>query len=142
GVVDADRLDYCTRDAVCAALDTDMFYYKRFFHGYTILRRTLEKDGYEHFFFCPSAKNLNMIEELLNKRYQIYACINYHHRVHKHEIILEKVISRLGLLELERMKTVDILPDVLPLEVSSIWKLVKEIKNDTKWLGKSVDAVG
>ncbi|MCM1213710.1 MAG: hypothetical protein NC548_04220 [Lachnospiraceae bacterium] len=75
-----------------------------------------------------------MIEELLNKRYQIYACINYHHRVHKHEIILEKVISRLGLLELERMKTVDILPDVLPLEVSSIWKLVKEIKNDTKWL--------
>lgn len=134
GVVDADRLDYCTRDAICAALNTDMFCYKRFLHGYTILQKTLEKDGYEHFFFSPSAKNLSMIEELLNKRYRIYAGINYHHRVHKHEIILEKVISRLGLLELEKMDSVDVLPDVLPLEVSSIWKLVKEIKNNTKWL--------
>lgn len=134
GVVDADRLDYCTRDAVCAALDTDVFFYKRFLYGYTILQRTLEKDGYEHFFFSPSAKNLSMIEDLLNQRYRIYSCINYHHRVHKHEIILEKVISRLGLLELEKMDSVDTLPDVLPLEVSSIWKLVKEIKNDTKWL--------
>ncbi|MCM1387933.1 MAG: hypothetical protein NC231_11430 [Bacillus sp. (in: Bacteria)] len=134
GVVDADRLDYCTRDSVCAALDTDIFYFKRFLHGYTILQKSLEKGDYEHFFFSPSAKNLNMIEDLLNKRYKIYSCINFHHRVHKHEIILEKVISRLGLLELENMKSVDILPDVLPLEVSSIWKLVKEIKNDTKWL--------
>lgn len=98
------------------------------------MQKSLEKDGYEHFFFSPSAKNLSMIEELLNKRYRIYSCINYHHRVHKHEIILEKVISRLGLMELEKMKSVDTLPDVLPLEVSSIWKLVKEIKNDTKWL--------
>lgn len=134
GVVDADRLDYCTRDGVCAALDTDVFYYRRFLHGYRILKKSLEKDGYEHFFFSPSAKNLNMIEELLNKRYRIYSCINYHHRVHKHEIILEKVISHLGLLELEKMSSVEPLPDVLPLEVSSIWKLVREIKNDIKWL--------
>lgn len=134
GVVDADRLDYCTRDSFCAALDTDVFYYKRFLYGYTLLQKALEKDGYEHFFFAPSAKNLNMIEDLLNKRYRIYSSINYHHRVHKHEIILEKVISRLGLLELEEMKEVETLPDVLPLQVSSIWKLVKEIKNDTKWL--------
>lgn len=134
GVVDADRLDYCTRDAVCAALDTDIFYYKRFLHGYKLLHKSMEKDGYEHFFFSLSTKNLNMIEELLNKRYRIYSCINYHHRVHKHEIILEKVISRLGMLELEKMDSVDTLPNVLPLEVSSIWKLVKEIKNDVKWL--------
>lgn len=37
GVEDADRLAYCTRNAICATLDTDMFYYKRFLHGYTIL---------------------------------------------------------------------------------------------------------
>ncbi len=134
GVVDADRLDYCSRDSFCAALDTDIFSYKRFFNGYTLIKKKIEDDGYEHFFFTPSAKNLNMIHDLLRKRYKIFSNINYHHRVHKHEIILEKVICSLGLMELKEMKTVKKLPDVLPLEVSSIWKLVQEIKNDNTWM--------
>ncbi len=134
GVVDADRLDYCSRDSFCAALDTDIFFYKRFINGYTLIRKVIGEDGYEHFFFTPPAKNLNMIHELIRKRYRIYSDINYHHRVHKHEIILEKVICQLGLTELEEMKEVEKLPNVLPLEVSSIWKLVKEIKSDNNWM--------
>lgn len=134
GVVDADRLDYCSRDSFCAALDTDIFSYKRFVNGYSLMRKVIDIDGYEHFFFTPSAKNLNLIHELIRKRYRIFSNINYHHRVHKHEIILEKVICRLGLMELEKMESVESLPNVLPMEVSSIWKLVKEIKNDNTWM--------
>lgn len=134
GVVDSDRLDYCSRDYYCAALDKSIFNYKRFFQGYTLISKKLEGDNHTHFLFAPSVKNLLMIEELLRKRYRIYSDINYHHRVHKHEIILEKVICDLGVRELENMETIENLPNVLPLEVSSIWKLVKELKNDTMWL--------
>ena len=132
GVVDSDRLDYCSRDYYCAALDKSIFDYTKFFQGYTLINRNVE--GKKHFMFAPSAKNLSMVEELLRKRYRIYSDINYHHRVHKHEIILEKIICDLGLLELQSMETIDSLPNVLPLEVSSIWKLVKEFKSDTRWL--------
>ena len=129
GVVDADRLDYCSRDAFCSALNMDRFNYKRFINGYTLIQRTYISDNYEHFFFAPPAKNLNMIHDLLRRRYRIFSDINYHHRVHKHEIILEKIICDLGLMELEDMSTITPLPkNVLPLEVSSIWKLVKETK--------------
>lgn len=135
GVVDADRLDYCSRDAFCSALNMDRFNYKRFINGYTLIQRTYISDNYEHFFFAPPAKNLNMIHDLLRRRYRIFSDINYHHRVHKHEIILEKIICDLGLMELEDMSTITPLPkNVLPLEVSSIWKLVKETKTNTNWL--------
>ncbi len=134
GVVDADRLDYCSRDYYCSALDKSIFSYTRFFQGYTLIRKKVEGSDYLHYFFAPAAKNLHLIEELLRKRYRIYSDINYHHRVHKHEIILEKVICELGLLELESMEKIDSLPNALPLEVSSIWKLVKELRNNTTWL--------
>lgn len=134
GVVDSDRLDYCSRDYYCAALDKSIFDYKRFFQQYTLISKKIGEDEYTHFFFAPSAKNLLLIEELLRKRYRIYSDINYHHRVHKHEIILEKVICDLGLLELEDMEEINSLTNILPLEVSSIWKLVKELRNDTTWL--------
>ena len=134
GVVDSDRLDYCSRDYYCAALDKSIIDYTNFFQGYTLIHKTLEDTNTKHFLFCPSTKNLLQIEELLRKRYRIYSDINYHHRVHKHEIILERVICNLGLLELESMESIENLPDVLPLEVSSIWKLVKEFKNNRTWL--------
>lgn len=134
GVVDADRLDYCSRDYYCAALDKSIFNYKQFINGYTLIQKSLEEKNYKHFLFCPSSKNLSMIEELLRKRYRIFSDINYHHRVHKHEIILEKIICELGLLELQNMNTIEDLPNILPFEISSIWKLVKELKNNTVWL--------
>lgn len=134
GVVDADRLDYCSRDYYCSAIDKSIFNYKKFINGYTLIMKTLEEQTYEHFLFAPSSKNLCLIEELLRKRYRVYSDINYHHKVHKHEIILEKIICDLGLIELEEMKEIDDLPNVLPLEISSIWKLVKELKNNNVWL--------
>lgn len=136
GVVDADRLDYCSRDSFSAALDKNVFPYRRFLMDYYLIKKTVD-DTNEHFLFCPAAKNLKLVELLLRKRFDIFSDINYHHRVHKHEIILEKVITQIGLEELLQMKpedVKDILPDTLPLEISSIWKLIREVKDNQTWL--------
>lgn len=139
GVIDSDRLDYCTRDAYCAGINKDIFNYERFYCGYKMIKKKIsdcdENNTYEHFLFAPSTKNLLMIEELLRKRYRIFSDINFHHEVHKHEIILEEIISQLGFMELENMEKVnDDDLKVLPMEVSSIWKLASGIKNGTTWL--------
>lgn len=149
GVVDADRLDYCTRDALCAGTRTDIINYERLFSTYSLclreiehpLQKTLDTPSCQpelqgtkrtkRFYFCPHVKNVPLIEDLLRRRWSIFSSINYHHRVHKHEILLEEVISKLGSEELsESEKIPDLTPGSLPLKISSIWKLISLLKTN------------
>lgn len=146
GVVDADRLDYCSRDALCAGTRTDIINYKRLFSTYCLCVRNVEaplqessdnvQSGSEmqrtkRFYFCPHVKNVSLVEDLLRRRWSIFSSINYHHRVHKHEILFEEVISELGYRELAAEERIpELTSGSLPLRVSSIWKLISLLKSN------------
>lgn len=138
GTLDADRLDYCTRDAYCAGLITSKFNYERMVKAFSL--RQVEEKGLpdeglivnnRKYVFCPLAKTVDQIEELLNRRWSIFTKMNFHHRVHKHEILLSEVIADLGAKELEKDGRFEReLEVVLPLEISSIWRLIGELRSN------------
>lgn len=138
-VVDADRMDYTSRDLYCSGVDKNILNYNRLIQSYKLIHKNIDNKSntksYSHYLFCPAEKNLTLINELLTKRYKIFSNINYHHRVHKHEIILEEIICELGWLELKSKDVHSLIKEdldpVLPMKVSSIWKLVNEIKTQT-----------
>lgn len=141
--LDADRLDYCTRDSFCSGLNKFIFPYKRLFSTYRIMNGNMPYDYTEsatqsvreRVLFCPALKNISEIEELLERRWNIFTKINYHHRVHKHEIIFSEILAHLGFDELKNMDS-DI-PNIsigkpIPLKVWSIWAITKLLKENKR----------
>ena len=138
GTVDADRLDYCTRDAYCAGLLASKFNYERMVKAFVLKEKEdkgLPEEKLEiktkKYLFCPMSKTADQIEDLLNRRWNIFTKMNFHHRVHKHEILLSEVIVDLGMKELDGEGTFEEeLEVVLPLEISSIWRLIGELRTN------------
>lgn len=136
GTVDADRMDYCSRDMFCAGLRKDIYPYDRVISTYRLRRVKIEFDQEENarkrFLFCPAAKSLYDIEDLLERRYTIFDRINFHHRAHKHEVLFAEVLASIGLRELHNdSEGIPSIPaySTLPLKVSSIWTLVKKLQD-------------
>lgn len=102
GVVDADRLDYASRDLFCSAVSKDIINYDRFFLHCSI-NRGEETDDYSVVF---DVKATHDIEEFLRKRWRIYRVINYHHSVLKSEIIMRRVLREKALDTLKNSKKV------------------------------------
>lgn len=136
GTVDCDRMDYCCRDAYCAGVTKEPPNYDRIISTLRIVYRDPEPpliDGTPapseraHFYFAPSTKAIHQIERLLEQRWTIFAMINYHHRVHKHELLMQSAIAELGLEEMASGNPPEELVNILPLQVSSIWQLVKQM---------------
>lgn len=136
GTVDCDRMDYCCRDAYCSGVTKEPPNYDRIISTLRIVRRaperpliddTPEPSERAHFYFAPSTKAIHQVERLLEQRWTIFAMINYHHRVHKHELLMQNVIAELGLEEMETGNKPEELENILPLKVSSIWQLVKQM---------------
>ena len=134
-VFDADRLDYCSRDAFCSGTNKSIFAYERALSSYKLLRIEDDaiQDGTQRFYFCPSVKTVDSVEDLLRRRKEIFSGINFHHKVHKHEVLLEEVISEIGISELESMTSIDNLPYTLPLNISSIWLLISKLSSRNDW---------
>lgn len=130
-VLDSDRLDYCSRDSYCAGTNKSIYSYDRLLYTYKLNK--IKRDNGSRFYFCPSIKSISHVEELLRRRRNIFSEINYHHRVHKHEILLEEVISTLGIEELKSMNSIEELPTTLPLYISSIWKLISKLNCRNDW---------
>ncbi len=144
GIVDSDRLDYCSRDMFNSGIRKDIINYERLFSTYSIccqntdiplsdedksIKTALKKRS--RFYFCPHVKNIQLIEDLLNRRWDIFSLINYHHRVHKHEILLEEVIVDLGYEELLETAPIEPLSQGgLPLKIHSIWQIVSLLKGN------------
>ena len=136
GVLDADRLDYCSRDLFCCGVNKDIFPYQRLFSNYRIIYKTLpiaEESERKSFLFCPALKNTNEVEELLERRWKIFSGINFHHRVHKHEVIFAEILAKIGFDELAN--SAGSIPELstgeaLPLKLLSIWSLVKKLKQN------------
>ena len=136
GTVDCDRMDYCCRDAYCAGVTKELPNYDRIISTLSIVYRNPERPLIDdtptpseraHFYFAPSTKAIHQIERLVEQRWTIFAMINYHHRVHKHELLMQSAIAELGLAEMSQGDLPDELVNILPLQVSSIWQLVKQM---------------
>lgn len=134
-VVDADRLDYCSRDLFCSGINSSPILYRRLLSTYRLEFKSEEndEDSNKRFYFCPSIKSISIVENLLTRRYEIFSEINYHHRVHKHELLLEEVICLLGLSELEEMSSIKHLQHTLPLSISGIWQLIEKLNLSNDW---------
>ena len=138
GTLDCDRMDYCCRDEYCAGTSKELPDYSSIFSTINIVYRDpdqgilypeAEPDSRTRCYFAPSTKALTQVEALLSKRWKIFSTINYHHRVHKHELLLEEVLAELGLAEMADGKKPEELTNVLPLKVSSIWQLVAQMED-------------
>ena len=146
GIFDSDRLDYCSRDAFCSGTRKDVISYKRLFNNFKILSQKLPADiqnskdpssERERILFCPALKNVTDVEDLLERRWKIFSQINFHHRVHKHEILFSEVLSFIGFEELKSIKDDEDIPTIkngqpLPLKLSSIWCLVDYLSKNNR----------
>lgn len=93
GVVDADRLDYASRDLFCSAVSKDIINYDRLF-----LHCLIHKDEDSgDYIIAFDIKAMHDIEDFLRKRWRIYRIINYHHSVLKSEIIMRRVLREKAL---------------------------------------------
>lgn len=93
GTVDADRLDYCSRDFYSGGIARGFIDYKKLFNTYELGQVVdLIHGKRDRIVFCPNIKSLSIIEDLLYRRWKIFVDINYHHRVQKiHELMIHSV---------------------------------------------------
>jgi len=141
GSLDADRLDYITRDAVNSGLKTGSVEYHRILNT---MRIVYDKND-SFFYFCPSIKSLNNVEDMLYRRWRVYKHIIYHHHVVKTDSLLEKVVVELGLQYLQSTEKPSYgASKVIPNDISGLWKALAsqgttDIRNaisqwDDSWL--------
>ena len=144
GVVDADRLDYCSRDLVSTGLRKDVFAYQRLLSTYKLILKRFDYDEAgerKHVLFCPAEKTLHDVEELLERRWTIFSRINYHHRVHKYEVLFAEVLALIGESELTHLgeegnQNLPIIENgsPLPLKVHSIWAVIQSLSRNKNLL--------
>ncbi|TYO92283.1 hypothetical protein LX24_02912, partial [Desulfallas thermosapovorans DSM 6562] len=128
GSIDCDRLDYVTRDLENSGFNYGRIEYDRLIRS----MRLIIMNG--HFLFCPDIRTLSTVEDFFNRRWLLYKYVIYHHRVIKTDYLLEKAIvglarSYLGNPEKENEYN----GGVLPLDISGLWKAVKQVYSNTKY---------
>ncbi|MDR1769769.1 MAG: HD domain-containing protein [Hungatella sp.] len=126
GTLDGDRLDYITRDALNSGLDKGTIEYDRLCCGMTIAKND------KGFWVCPNVKSLNTVEDFLNRRWDIYKNIIFHHRVVKTDYLLQNSIEELCRAYLNEYivgepQNKD--SDLLPSDISGLWKALKISSN-------------
>lgn len=133
GTIDADRLDYCSRDFYSVGLGKGIIDYVKLFNTYELLKveNTIVNGREFYFSFCPSTKSLKIVEDLLYRRWKIYVDINYHHRVQKiHELMIHSVkeIAILYLKNKEEKKEART-NNYISLGMEAIWDMLDLMVN-------------
>lgn len=140
-VLDADRLDFCSRDLLCSGLQISPINYGKIIPRYTLIRMPwavtplVEKNNKDikrdkRFYFAPSTISIDNIEDVINRRWMDYSLINYHHRVQKHEALMQDVLVELAKEELNSDDELPKIDYILPPNVSSIWQILKLINSN------------
>lgn len=98
GILDADRLDYITRDSLNSGVDWGKIPYKRLINSAKLVY--LCNDGEKNistkkrpFVISFPQKEIDDIEDLLLTRYKIFARINFHHRCIKTSAALKTSVK-------------------------------------------------
>jgi hypothetical protein len=98
GVVDADRLDYASRDLLCSAVSNETIDYDRLF-----LHTAIHKAG-DEIAIAIDVKALRDVEGFLKNRWRIFRDINYHHSVHKNELFMRRLLHKQSINALSNKK--------------------------------------
>ena len=167
---DADRMDYCSRDYCATGVRKDVLNYERIINSFTLGQVEYPLDLLEsvhnnnktrkRFIFAPLAKMTGEIENVLLRRFNIFKDINYHHNVHKTELIMIECIRYVGYDYLKGTENQSILHQganqyILPIGIQGLWdsllKMIEEkdsqvlqyylIQMDDSWLDTTLKHV-
>jgi len=127
--IDSDRLDYVERD-----LENSGFHIGR--NNYDRLIRLMKLMKYKNnYIFCPSIRTLSNIEELFNRRMSLYRFVICHHRTVKTDYLLGQILITLTMdyLKDRISKNSNTDTQVLPLDISGIWKAIEEVYSNKQY---------
>lgn len=123
GSLDADRLDYVTRDMLNSGLDVGKIEYDRLI---PMMKLMIESN---EMYFCPSINSVNVLDDFFNRRWNLYKKIILHHRVIKTDFLLQDCIKELLERSMQEKLSEQGDEKVLPYDISGLWRAV--IKNSS-----------
>lgn len=123
GTIDTDRLDCVPRDARNSGMTWGKVPYKRLIN--TVKFGVVsDKTGNDAIYICFSHKNVQLMDDLLMNRYQIFTTINYHHRSAKIAALYKGAVKCLILEYLESDEP-DLDDKVSFSNISGLWRAIK-----------------
>lgn len=117
---DGDRLDYITRDYINSGIDNGKINYSRIINGMKLVINN--KNNYV---FAFHIKALPLIEDVLQRRINLYKNILYHHRVIKTNFLLKNSVKKLILGFINETTS--------NKDISNLWKFIKDGKLISQW---------
>ncbi len=88
--IDADRLDYCVRDAICSGTELGAIDTERIINSYKLIQ-----EPNNEFIILLTNSGMSAIEEFFHQRYLLYKYIIFHHNVVRLNGVLEEIIKKL-----------------------------------------------
>lgn len=126
GTLDGDRLDYVTRDPLNSGFDAGKIEYRRLTDSMRLCYYKEIQQEKETMLFCPCINAQNTIEDFLNRRFNMYKYLIYHHRVVKTDYLLESCIVDLAIKYLNENPVIQKKDEnVLPYDISGLWKAIQ-----------------
>lgn len=126
--LDGDRLDYLTRDYINSGINNGIINYTRIISSMKLI---YDKKEYK---FCFPIKSLSAIEDVLQRRFNLYKNILYHNRVIKTNFLLSDSIE--SLIESHLKNNYDKNnEDYIKYsnDISGLWKLLLNKKYISQW---------
>lgn len=130
GSLDADRLDYVTRDFINSGLNVGRIEYDRLIPMMKLMKYNGE------FYFCPSIKSIGVLEDFFNRRWNLYKKIIFHHRVIKTDYLLHNCILELLQKNLKDSSVECEQDEILPYDISGLWRAVEKNTSDDMFFNK------
>lgn len=139
GTLDADRLDYVSRDLLCSGVCKDIINYERLFMFLSFEKNVDREKNIlidSPYVLTAASKTVTDIEEFLRKRWKSYRDVNYHHSVHKSELMMRSILIELSEISIKSgidkaNDSEDISEDFLTGIISVLNALAEEV-NDEK----------
>lgn len=136
GSLDADRLDYVSRDMMNSGMDCGKIEYCRI-----VVNCKLQKLEYKNkkkkkqikYIFALPIKTLNSIEDFLKRRFSLYKNIIYHHRVVKTDFLLKNCVEHLimNYLKNDEAENTNIERALLPNDINGLWFPLSKIESSS-----------
>jgi len=103
GMLDADRLDFVSRDLVSTSVSLDIVPYDRIAINLSFVKNTrTDVFGRSEFVLVTVPKTVGDVEDVLKKRWKIYKDIVHHHSVHKSELLMRNTLLKMARETLQR----------------------------------------
>jgi len=114
--LDGDRLDYVTRDVISSGIDAGKIDYSRIINDMQMFIENGE------IYFCVPIKAVSTVEDFIQRRYNSYKKVIYHHKVIKTDFILEGIVKDLVKKYLnERLSETQRDSVLIPFDISGLW---------------------